>query len=67
MQVLLDSSTPGFNLILVLAQDLLFQSLLKLTILEKILEDIMANVLTLKKKRLNSFYAIYICEILVTI
>ena len=55
MQVLLDSSTPGFNLVLVLAQDLLFQSLLKITIPEKILEDIMANVLKLKKKRLNSF------------
>ena len=55
MQVLFCRSAPGFTLVLVLAQELLFQSLLKIKIPEKMLEDLMVNAFILKKKRLDSF------------
>ena len=56
MQVLLDSSTSGFNFVLLIVQDLPFQSLLKAIIS---LEDVMSNVFIFKKERLNSFWLTY--------
>ena len=52
--MLIDSSTSGFNLALILVQDLLLQSLLKVT---TPLEDVrvMFNVFILKKKWFKHF------------
>ena len=50
------NSTPHFNLVQLLVQNLLLQSLLKITAPLADLEDVMFNLFVLKKKPLKTIF-----------
>ena len=56
MQVLLDSSTPGFNFVQVLVQDFLLQSLLKVTTPLEYVRKCYVQFVYFKKEKIKHFF-----------